>query len=91
MLWKAASSGRITPTLCQQAVEELHRSGIQSLPTQPLLKYAAGIALAFDRPVYDATYLALAVQSGFPLLTADERLANAMSAYFPIRWLGAVI
>jgi len=26
---------------------------------------------------------------GHPLLTADEKMANALAAYFPVRWLGA--
>ena len=34
-------------------------------------------------------YVALAITSGRPLLTADEKLANALAAHFPIRWLGS--
>jgi len=30
------------------------------------------------------------VESNHSLVTADERLANAMAAYFPVRWLGTV-
>ena len=48
------------------------------------------IASAFDRSVYDGMYVALAVATNTPLLTADERLANALAARFPVRWLGAV-
>jgi hypothetical protein len=32
----------------------------------------------------------LAVLSNTPLVTADERLANALAARFPVRWLGAL-
>jgi predicted nucleic acid-binding protein len=48
------------------------------------------IARAFDRTVYEAVYVALAVVSNAPLLTADERLANALAARFPVRWLGGL-
>ena len=47
------------------------------------------MALSFQRTVYDAIYVALAITSGRPLLTADEKLANALAAHFPIRWLGS--
>jgi predicted nucleic acid-binding protein len=40
--------------------------------------------------VYDGVYIALAVLTGMPLVTSDERLANALAARFPIRWLGAL-
>jgi predicted nucleic acid-binding protein len=29
------------------------------------------------------------VQSGAELITADERLANALAARFPVKWLGS--
>jgi predicted nucleic acid-binding protein len=91
VLWKAARSGRISPQSCDAAVETLELSGIRTVPSLPLLKNAIAIALAFGRPVYDCEYVALAVESNTPLLTADERLANALSARFPVRWLGALI
>jgi predicted nucleic acid-binding protein len=30
------------------------------------------------------------VQSKCDLITADERLANALAARFPVKWLGAL-
>jgi predicted nucleic acid-binding protein len=35
-------------------------------------------------------YIALAVQSGTDLVTADERLANAVAARLPVKWLGGI-
>lgn len=59
-------------------------------PTAPLLKNAFAIAATFERTIHDGIYVALAVHANLPLLTADERLANALAARFPIRWLGAL-
>jgi predicted nucleic acid-binding protein len=47
------------------------------------------IALDFDRTVYDSAYIALAVATGSELITADERLVNALGSRFPVRWLGS--
>jgi predicted nucleic acid-binding protein len=55
----------------------------------PLLEDALHIATAFDRSVSDAMYVALAVTTNRPLVTADERLVQAMASRFPVRWLGA--
>jgi predicted nucleic acid-binding protein len=39
--------------------------------------------------VYDSIYTALAVNSNAQFVTADERLANALAAYLPVKWLGS--
>jgi predicted nucleic acid-binding protein len=51
---------------------------------------ALRIGIEYERTVYDSIYVALAVQSGRELVTADEKLANALAAYFPVKWLGAM-
>jgi predicted nucleic acid-binding protein len=48
------------------------------------------IASDFKRTVYDAIYVALAIATNRILITADERLANALAGYFPVRWLGSL-
>jgi len=55
-----------------------------------LLPEALKIAFANDRGVYDCLYVALAAESRAELITADERLANALAARFPVKWLGAL-
>lgn len=90
ILGKAVRGGRLSRGSCDKAVQALESTGIATLPGLPLLKDAMAIAVAFDRTVYDSVYVALAVVSNALLVTADERLANAMAARFPIRWLGAL-
>jgi predicted nucleic acid-binding protein len=50
--------------------------------------HAIRLALNTGRPAYDAFYVTLAVITGLNLLTADERLVNALGSRFPVIWLG---
>jgi predicted nucleic acid-binding protein len=59
-----------------------------TLPSRAVLPEALMIAVDFGRTVYDSTYVAVAVATGSELLTADERLVNALGSRFPVRWLG---
>ena len=90
VLWKAARQGRISRTSAEEAITVLEGRRIPTAPTAPLLADAFAIATSYDRTVYDSVYIALAVISNMPLVTADERLANALAARFPVRWLGAL-
>jgi predicted nucleic acid-binding protein len=53
------------------------------------LPEALPIAFNVGRSVYDCLYVAVAVQSETQFITADERLANALAARLPVKWLGA--
>jgi predicted nucleic acid-binding protein len=90
LLWKSARRGRISPKSAGDALDTLLETNIQTIRSQPLLKDALAIATRFDRTVYDALYVALAFAQEAPLVTADERLANALAARAPVRWLGAL-
>jgi predicted nucleic acid-binding protein len=90
IFWKASRSGRMSMPAAREAVAALSVCGIRTAPSLPLLGHALEIAVEFERTVYDAIYVALAIESNRPLVTADERLANALAAYFPVRWLGTV-
>ena len=90
ILWKSVRLRRISRQSAEAAIVVLEERKIPTAPTSPLLKDAFAIAATFDRTVYDCTYVALAVASNAPLVTADERLVNAFAARFPVRWLGAL-
>ena len=91
VFWKAARIGRISERTAHEAITTLEDLKIPTVSTAGLTSDALSIALRFQRTVYDSIYVALAMESGRVLVTADERLANAMSAYFPVRWLGSVV
>ena len=60
-------------------------------PTQDLLPAALEIAAAFDRPLAECLYLALAEQWDTFLVTADEEMARIYSGTVldrRVRWLG---
>ena len=52
-------------------------------PTADLLSEAFRLAIAHERTVYDALYLALSVREQCPYVTADEKLVNAIRTAFP--------
>jgi predicted nucleic acid-binding protein len=89
ILWKAARLGRMPADTAAKAVRSLEQTRIPTSSSMPLLRSAFGIATEFGRTFYDSIYVALALASGSYLLTADERLVNALSGRFPIRWLGS--
>jgi predicted nucleic acid-binding protein len=90
ILWKAARSNRLSSDAAAAAFTSTRDLGIRTIPSMNMLSSAFKIAVAFQRSFYDSVYLALAESTGHPLLTADERLANAVAAYLPVRWLGAI-
>jgi predicted nucleic acid-binding protein len=90
IFWKAVRKDRISGPLAEEALQATSELGIPTIPSYPLLRKAFTIATRFQRSMYDSIYVALAVASERPLVTADERLANALAAHFPIRWLGSV-
>jgi|HubBroStandDraft_2_1064218.scaffolds.fasta_scaffold91921_3 predicted nucleic acid-binding protein len=88
-IWRAVRVGRISRAFGERAVMLLVEREIATVPSLELLDSAYQIATAHQRTVYDSLYVALAVQTKTQLITADERLANALAAHFPVKWLGS--
>src|SRR3972149_5260364 len=57
--------------------------GIPLARASDLVTEALDVALEFRRSVYDGLYVALAVGLRWDLVTADERLHNALANNFP--------
>jgi predicted nucleic acid-binding protein len=89
LLWKAVRLNRCSADQAQESLSLLIDLRFPTTPTQSLLSLAFSIASTFHRSVYDSLYVALAVSSKSQLITADEKLANALAAKFPVKWLGA--
>jgi predicted nucleic acid-binding protein len=90
ILWKAVRQGRVRVPGAESALRAMRERNFPTISSHALLVEAFAIATAFDRAVYDALYVALAVTSKSQLVTADERLANALAAHLPVRWLGSL-
>lgn len=90
VLWKGSRQRRWSRTVAERLATELETQNFPTVPSFALMREALKIALAYDRSVYDCLYVALAVRSNSQMITADERLANSLAAYLPVKWLGAL-
>ncbi len=91
ILWNAVRRGRCTRLTAESGIHEVKQQGLITAPSQGLLEAAFDIAVRFNRTVYDSIYVALASRRGAQLVTADEKLATAVAAHFPVKWLGAPV
>ncbi len=88
VLWKAVRRKRISRQGAEDSLRHFTELGIQAIPTSDLLDRALQIAVDCDCSFYDCLYIALALATKTELVTADERLVNALGSRFPVRWLG---
>ena len=89
ILWRGARQKRWSRGEAESVAAEMKTRDFQTVPSQVLLSEALKIAFTYDRNIYDCLYAALAIEAKTQLITADERLANALAARFPVKWLGA--
>lgn len=89
VLWKAVRQQRLTAGVAVQAINAMRSRGFPSVASERLLPDALPMALSTGRTVYDCIYVALAMASKAEFVTADEKLANALAARLPVKWLGA--
>jgi predicted nucleic acid-binding protein len=89
VLWKGTRQRRWGRQQAEVVEKNLRYLEFQTVPSRLLLSEALGIAFDYDRHLSDCFYVALAAESHADLITADERLANALAARFPVKWLGA--
>lgn len=90
VLWKVVRQKRWTNAMAATALAQMRDRNLPTVPSRTLLEDAFHIAAIFDRSVYDCFYIALAKQANGQLVTADEKLANALAAHLPVKWLGAL-
>ena len=79
VLWKKARAGELAAQDATDIAEAfVSACPVLMWPSTLLLRGALDIAVMFQRPVYDALYLALAVAQNCRVITADNRLARAL-------------
>ena len=79
VLWKKSRAGQVTGHEAARIIRALDDFPVTVFPSRLVLEGALEIALGTGRSVYDSVYLALAIALDSRLVTADERLANALA------------
>lgn len=82
-IWKAVRDGRLSS---EESVEVLLRArnlGIIFASSSRSSLDTLSLANSLRQTAYDCSYLALALELGCDLFTADRRFASAVSAMFP--------
>ena len=89
IVWKKCRFQGLAASDAQQIIDEFQKLPFVLAQTADLLDEALRLAIAHERTVYDALYVALSVREQCPFVTADEKLVNAISATFPnVVWVG---
>ena len=78
ILWKKVRIGDLTRQAARGCLDILLHAPVTFTAGRDLLAPALDLSMELQHPIYDCVYLALAIQCGIPLVTADERLANAV-------------
>jgi predicted nucleic acid-binding protein len=89
VLCKAVRRHACDAVEARTALATMKNQFVTSVSAVGLMQPALDIALRYGRSIYDRVYVALAVASNCELVTADEKLANAVAAHLPVKWLGA--
>ena len=90
ILWKCVRTDRVSAKSASDALTGILEYGFPTVGAAELVEDALAIALSTGRTVYDAMYVALAVQRNAAFVTADERLVNSLGTHWPVKWLGVL-
>lgn len=78
ILWKKVRRGELTRDEARLIQGGLEQQPITTFPALLILELALEVAFDTNRTVYDSCYLALAMLIGCQLVTADQKLFNAL-------------
>lgn len=91
LVWKRARRGEISETAADRIVAALRQVPLEIRPTAELVTAALPLALHKGLTLHDGFYVALAMKSGCPLVTADRKLYDVLrggSLSEQVVWLG---
>jgi predicted nucleic acid-binding protein len=79
ILWKKVQRKELSKEVARMAARLLKSAELELFPMRGLLEEATLLAIDLSHPAYDCLYLALAIASDCPFVTADERLARKLA------------
>lgn len=91
LLRERVRRGEIDPGTAERILEALCKAPVEVKPTSDLARNALTLVLREGLGLHDAFYLALAMQAGCPLVTADPRLVELVrlgSLARHVVWIG---
>ncbi len=78
VLWKKWRRDEVSSDTVEAVLRDLEGFNLEIKPSTLLLGVAWDVARRFDRTFYDGLYVALAMRTDCPLVTADRKLYNAL-------------
>jgi predicted nucleic acid-binding protein len=88
ILWKKVQRGELVRAGADAILAQLPGQAVTRHDSAGLLPAALEVACRAGRTVYDSLYVALAVQLGGVMVTADEKLVNALAG---TPWAGSIL
>jgi predicted nucleic acid-binding protein len=90
LLWvRSTLRGDISEIQAAEAYESFLALGLDLRPSSTIAAAALKLAAEGKHAVYDMMYVAVALQEGCELVTADEKLIHKLGKKFPfVRWIG---
>ncbi|MDQ7839639.1 MAG: type II toxin-antitoxin system VapC family toxin [bacterium] len=88
-VWKRVSAAHVRPEDGEAVIAAFLDLPLEVVPSPLVLLPAYRLALEHRQSIYDALFLALSLQAGADLVTADRAFYESISAGFPqVRWVG---
>jgi predicted nucleic acid-binding protein len=84
LLSKRCRRKQVSPTGARAALTLLLDSSPELFEARPRVPAAFELSIRFQISLWDAVYFALALEMQCGLITADVRLYNAISRYYPL-------
>lgn len=78
VLWKKWRRDQLSSETVEGVLRDLRSFTLTIETSEPLMGEAWSVAKLHDRSFYDGLYVALAIQKGCALVTADRKLYNAL-------------